>query len=95
MILVSFSPTMTAAVITDTGARGRLSETVLAFVVLADLVALVAFSLLMQTARAIFQGTTGDPDEILLRFALAGRWCCGVRRARGCPVRAVYALCRP
>ena len=39
VIVVSFSPTMTAAVITDTGARGRLSETVLAMVVLADLVA--------------------------------------------------------
>ena len=41
---ISFSPTMTAAVISDTGARGRLSDLVLAIVVLADLVALVLFS---------------------------------------------------
>ena len=38
VMVVSFSPTMTAAVITDSGARGRLSDTVLAMVVLADLV---------------------------------------------------------
>jgi len=50
-IAVSFSPTMTAAVISETGARGRVAETVLATVVVADLVALVLFSLLMQVAR--------------------------------------------
>ena len=42
---------MTAAVTTETGARGRLSELVLAIVVLADLVLLVLFSLAMQFAR--------------------------------------------
>ena len=40
LITVSFSPTMTAAVTTETGARGKLSETVLTVVVLADLVIL-------------------------------------------------------
>ena len=45
VIVISFSPTMTAAVIAETGARGRLSDLVLAIVVLADLVVLVLFSL--------------------------------------------------
>jgi Kef-type K+ transport system membrane component KefB len=49
--VISFSPTMTAAVIAETGARGRLSELVLAIVVLADVVGLVLFSLSMQLAR--------------------------------------------
>ena len=51
VIVVSFSPTMTAAVISETGARGRLSDLVLAIVVVADLVALVLFSLALQLAR--------------------------------------------
>ena len=42
---------MTAAVISETGARGRFSDLVLAIVVVADLVALVLFSLAMQFAR--------------------------------------------
>ena len=54
VITVSFSPTMTAAVTTETGARGRLSEMVLAIVVLADLVLLVVFSLAMLFARSVF-----------------------------------------
>ena len=45
VVVVSFSPTMTAAVIAETGARGKLSDFVLAMVVLADLVVLVLFSL--------------------------------------------------
>ena len=36
VVVVSFSPTMSAAVITETGSRGRLSDFVLAMVVLAD-----------------------------------------------------------
>ena len=51
IIVISFSPTMTAAVISETGARGRLSDLVLAMVVLADLAVLVLFSLAMQFAR--------------------------------------------
>ena len=35
VMVVSFSPTMTAAVVADSGARGRLSDSVLAIVVLA------------------------------------------------------------
>ena len=54
VMVVSFSPTMTAAVVADSGARGRLSDTVLAIVVLADLAMLVLFSVAMQLARVAF-----------------------------------------
>ena len=54
VIVVSFSPTMSAAVIAETGSRGKLSDFVLAMVVLADIVVLVLFSVFMQLARATF-----------------------------------------
>jgi trehalose 6-phosphate synthase len=88
VILVSFSPTMTAAVITDTGARGRLSETVLAMVVLADLVLLVSFSFLMQMARVVFRSAEGAAVDILVRFA----WEIGGAVAFGVLVGALFAL---
>ena len=44
VIVVSFSPTMSAAVIAETGSRGKLSDFVLATVVLADIIVLVLFS---------------------------------------------------
>jgi len=62
IMIVSFSPTMTAAVISETGARGRLSELVLAMVVLADVAVLVLFSLLLQGAR--FTLGPGDTNDV-------------------------------
>lgn len=50
-LVVSFSPTVTIAVIADTRARGPLSETVLAIVVIADLALIVCFTLAMQFVR--------------------------------------------
>lgn len=52
-IVVSFSPTVTIAVIAESGARGPLSELVLAVVVLADLALILAFTLVMQFARTV------------------------------------------
>ena len=88
VILVSFSPTMTAAVIADTGARGRLSETVLTMVVLADLVLLVLFSCAMQIARVVFRATEAAPVDVLVRFA----WEIGGAVAFGVLVGALFAL---
>jgi trehalose 6-phosphate synthase len=68
IIVVSFSPTMTAAVISETGARGRLSDLVLAMVVLADVIVLVVFSLLMQAARFTL-ATDADSINVLVRLA--------------------------
>lgn len=88
VIVVSFSPTMTAAVTTETGARGRLSELVLAMVVLADLLALILFSVAMQFARGV-TGSTGDQHvAVLVAFA----WEIGGAVAFGVLVGALFAL---
>ena len=50
-IVVSFSPTVTIAVIADTRARGPLAEAVLATVVIADLALIIVFTLAMQLVR--------------------------------------------
>ena len=87
VIVISFSPTMTAAVAADTGAHGRLSELVLAMVVLADLVALVLFSLSTQLARSVFGIDSGDVN-LLVRLA----WEIGGAIAFGAFVGALFAM---
>lgn len=87
IMVASVSPTMTAAVTTETDARGRLSELVLAVVVLADLVLLVLFSCAMQLARATFRPDVGGPSLLVL-FA----WETGGALAFGALVGAVFAL---
>jgi trehalose-6-phosphate synthase/Kef-type K+ transport system membrane component KefB len=88
VIVVSFSPTMSAAVIAETGSRGKLSDFVLAMVVLADLVVLVLFSLLMQLARATFG--EGAPEDVNLLVRLA--WEIGGAIAFGSLIGALFAL---
>jgi trehalose-6-phosphate synthase/Kef-type K+ transport system membrane component KefB len=88
VIAISFSPTMTAAVTTETGARGRLSETVLTVVVLADLVILILFSLAMLFARVAVGATASDGVGLLARFA----WEIGGAVAFGVLVGALFAL---
>ena len=87
IMIASVSPTMTAAVTTETGARGRLSELVLAVVVLMDLVLLVFFSFSMQMARAVFQPDAAAPS-LLVRIA----WETGGAIAFGALVGALFAL---
>jgi trehalose-6-phosphate synthase/Kef-type K+ transport system membrane component KefB len=88
VIVISFSPTMTAAVVADSGARGRLSDTVLAIVVLADLVILVLFSVTMQSARAVL--TPDSSRDIQLLALLA--WEIGGAVAFGVLVGVLFAL---
>jgi trehalose 6-phosphate synthase len=88
IIVISFSPTMTAAVISETGARGRLSDLVLAIVVLSDLVVLVLFSLAMQLTRVALSTGTGTDVNMLVRLA----WEIGGAAAFGCLVGALFAL---
>ena len=88
VIAVTFSPTMAAAVTTETGARGPLSELVLPVVVLADLVLLLLFSLAMQFARGVLEPGTQDNVTTLVRFA----WEIGGAVAFGCLVGACFAL---
>jgi trehalose-6-phosphate synthase/Kef-type K+ transport system membrane component KefB len=88
VMVVSFSPTMTAAVVADSGARGRLSDTVLAIVVLADLVMLVLFSISMQVARFVFGTGEGQGGEVLARLA----WEIGGAVAFGVLIGVLFAL---
>jgi trehalose 6-phosphate synthase len=88
VVVISFSPTMTAAVISETGARGRLSDLVLAMVVLSDLVVLVLFSLAMQLARGVLREGAGANVSILVQLA----WEIGGAAAFGCLVGALFAL---
>ena len=88
VMVVSFSPTMTAAVMADSGARGRLSDTVLAMVVLADLVILVLFSVSMQLARVVFGTGAGGGAEVLARLA----WEIGGAVAFGVLIGVLFAL---
>ncbi len=88
VITVSFSPTMAAAVTTETGARGKLSELVLPVVVLADLAVLLLFSFAMQFARAALEPGSSDGVGTLVRFA----WEIGGAVAFGSLVGALFAL---
>ena len=88
IIVVSFSPTMTAAVIAETGARGKLSDLVLAIVVVSDLVALVLFSLAMQFARVALAADAAPDVNVLVRLA----WEIGGAIAFGSLVGALFAL---
>ncbi len=88
VIVISFSPTMTAAVISETGARGRLSDLVLATVVVADLLILVLFSLLMQFARMTFSSESAGEVNVLIRLG----WEIGGALAFGSLVGALLAL---
>ena len=87
VVVISFSPTMTAAVVAETGARGRMSDLVLAIVVVADLVVLVLFSVLMQLGRV----TLGDsPAESSVLPTLV--WEIGGALSFGSLVGALLAL---
>jgi trehalose 6-phosphate synthase len=88
VMVVSFSPTMTAAVLADSGARGRLSDTVLAIVVLSDLVMLVLFSVAMQQARTVFDVAQDQRVDVLARFA----WEIGGAIAFGVLVGVLFAF---
>jgi trehalose-6-phosphate synthase/Kef-type K+ transport system membrane component KefB len=89
VMVISFSPTMTAAVIADTGSRGRLSEIVLAMVVLADLLLLALFSLALQFARiALGADGVAPAGAMLARLA----WELGGAVAFGSLVGALFAL---
>ena len=79
---------MSAAVITETGSRGKLSDFVLAIVVLSDVVVLVLFSLFMQLARATFGETAPEDVNMLVRLA----WEIGGAVAFGALVGALFAL---
>ena len=87
-VIVSFSPTVTIAVIADTRSRGPLSEMVLAVVVLADLALIVLFTLTMQMVR--WATGAAIPGDVSLLARLA--WEIFGSFAFGAALGAVFAL---
>jgi Kef-type K+ transport system membrane component KefB len=89
IVTVSFSPTVTIAVIAESRARGPLSETVMAVVVLGDLVLILLFSFGMQFVR----WATGDaigPADVGLAIRLA--WEIFGSFAFGAAIGALFAF---
>src|SRR5262245_64442339 len=87
--VISFSPTMSAAVIAETGARGHLSDLVVAMVVLADVVIVVLFTFGMQLARVTLgEGAATTEVSVLVRLA----WEIGGAVAFGALIGALFAL---
>jgi Kef-type K+ transport system membrane component KefB len=68
-VIVSFSPTVTIAVIADTRSRGPFAEMALAVVVIADLVLIVLFSLAMQLVR--WTTGAGEASDVSLLARLS------------------------
>ena len=87
-VIVSFSPTVTIAVIADTRARGPLSEIVLTVVVLADLALIVLFSFAMQFVR----WTSGAVDATDVGLLARLMWEIVGSVAFGAALGAVFAL---
>jgi Kef-type K+ transport system membrane component KefB len=56
-LVASFSPTVSIAVVAESRASGPFTELTLAVVILADLVLILAFTLLMQLVRSTFGGS--------------------------------------
>jgi Kef-type K+ transport system membrane component KefB len=78
-LIVSFSPTVTIAVIADSRARGPLSELTLAIVVIADLALIVLFTLSMQFVRSTLGAASTEDSSLLARLAweIAGSFAFG------------------
>jgi trehalose 6-phosphate synthase len=87
IMLVTFSPTMTAAVATESEARGPLRELVLAIVVLGDLLVLVLFSAAMPLARTAWNPGTSGASGLAIFV-----WTVGGAIAFGSLVGALFAL---
>ena len=72
-LVVSFSPTVSIAVIADSRARGPLSELTIAIVVLGDMALILVFALAMQLARWAEGAAAGDVSVLgLLAWEVLG-----------------------
>jgi Kef-type K+ transport system membrane component KefB len=87
-IIVSFSPTVTIAVIADTRSRGPLTEMSLAVVVITDLALIVLFSLAMQVVRWTLGSADASDAGLLARLA----WEILGSFAFGAALGAIFAL---
>jgi Kef-type K+ transport system membrane component KefB len=85
-VVASYSPTVTIALIAESRASGPLSELTLAVVILADLILILAFTLVMQFVRYAF----GGAGEVGLFVSLS--WEIFASFAFGAMVGALFAL---
>jgi Kef-type K+ transport system membrane component KefB len=88
VVVISFSPTVTIAVVAENRARGPFTELVLALVILADLVLILSFTLAMQFA-GLALGASGH-EAVGLGAHLA--WDVGGSFAFGAAAGGVFAL---
>jgi Kef-type K+ transport system membrane component KefB len=86
-LIMSFSPTVTIAVIAESRARGPLSELVLALVILGDLALIFLFTLAMQFAR-VTTGAAAEEVGLLARLL----WEIFGSLAFGALIGALFAL---
>jgi Kef-type K+ transport system membrane component KefB len=87
-LVVSFSPTVTIAVIAESRARGPLSELVLAVVVIGDLALIFLFTLAMQFARTA--SAIGPAEDVSLLIRLL--WEIAGSLSLGALLGALFAL---
>jgi Kef-type K+ transport system membrane component KefB len=85
-VVASYSPTVTIALIAESRASGPLSELTLAVVILADLILILAFTLVMQFVRYAF----GEAGEVGLFVSLS--WEIFGSFAFGAAVGALFAF---
>lgn len=88
LLVVSFSPTVSIAVIAEGRARGPLASLVVALVVVADLVLIIVFSLLLQLVR-LLSGTPVSSEVGLLALL---SWEIVGALAFGAMIGAVFAI---
>ena len=85
-VVASYSPTVTIALIAESRATGPLSELTLAVVILADLILILAFTLVMQFVRYAFGGSEEVGLFVSLSWEIFGSF------AFGAAVGAVFAF---
>lgn len=86
-LVISFSPTVTIAVIAESRAKGPLTELVLAIVVVADLLLILVFALAMQAARWV-SGAAASEVGVLIYLS----WEVVASLAFGALAGALFAL---
>jgi Kef-type K+ transport system membrane component KefB len=77
-IAISNSPTVTIAVISESGSSGPLSRTVLGITVLVDLCVIVLFTVMLSFARDMLGGGGGEPLGLTLLREIGGSLLTGV-----------------
>lgn len=67
-VAIVHSPAVTLALLTETGARGRVAQTTLGVVLLADVAVVLLFSAVLAVTRAVVPSSAADPAQGPLRL---------------------------